>query len=129
MVFGMAVLLIAFLLPWWAVAIVCGAAALLLALLSRHIERSLPRRAIVGVESLPGATAVVVNRMTSSSYPSLSSLSSLYGADHPYVVRVRGETWGAFSDEPLAIGEKALVLDVEGNHLVVCQMPPELDLL
>ncbi len=106
--------LAAMLLPWWVVVIACIVAAAPAYLLARRIQAALPRRARVGAESLPGESAVVVARADSAT-------------GLPYVVRVDGELWSADSPEPLAVGERALVLGVERNHLVVCRMPPELE--
>lgn len=107
-------LLMAFILPWWVTVLVCGIAALPLLLVSGHIRRALRRRADVGAESLPGARATVVAR----AHPP---------ASFPYVVRLNGELWNARAVDDLAVGDHALVLEVEGNHLVVCRMPPELE--
>ena len=48
-------------------------------------------------------------------------------AEGSYVVRVQGELWSASSPDELAVGERALVVEVEGYRLVVCRMPPELE--
>lgn len=106
--------LLAFLVPWWVVAPFGVLAALALLLVWRQLERGLPRRALVGPESLPGAIAVVAAQTSQAS-------------TSPYLVQVRGETWSARSMESLAIGDRALVLEVDGNHLIVCKLPPELD--
>ena len=113
-VLGIAALLIAFLFPWWAVVLACGLAAVPVYLVFRSIRVALLRRARLGVESLSGASAVVVARTAEA--------SAL-----PYVVRLGGELWTARSPEALAVGDRALVLGVEDNHLLVCRMPPELE--
>ena len=63
----------------------------------------------------PGAPADVVARVSRL-------------AERPYAVRVQGELWSAWSPDDLAVGERYLLLEVEGYRLVVCRMPPELEL-
>jgi membrane protein implicated in regulation of membrane protease activity len=108
-----AALLIALLMPWWVVVLVCALVAVPAILVSPLIRRALRRPARVGAESLAGSSAVVVRRNAVS-------------AALPYVVRLGGELWSARSPEELAEGDRALVLGVEGNHLLICRMPPGL---
>jgi membrane protein implicated in regulation of membrane protease activity len=113
LVLAVVALLAALFLPWWAIALGGALAAGSTYLVAQRVQVALRRRARVGPESLPGASATVV----ATAEPS---------AALPYVVRLGGELWSARSPEPLAVGDQALVLGVEDNHLVVCRMPPEL---
>jgi membrane protein implicated in regulation of membrane protease activity len=94
-----AILLAIFVLPapWGIVAVIAGGLidiAESLALL-RFSKR---RRAAVGVETLVGQPAVVLN---------------------PTQVRVAGEIWTARADRPLVPGEKVVVRAVDGLTLLV----------
>jgi membrane protein implicated in regulation of membrane protease activity len=77
---------------------------------SRQIYRALRRPVAVGREALPGSRATVVGRTDSGGY----------------FVRIEGELWSAESPDALVDGERVYVLDVEGQHLIVCRLPPEL---
>jgi inner membrane protein len=105
-------LVAAFLLPWWVVMLGCIAALVPALMVSSRIRRALRSRAKVGAESLPGAQGIIVARTPEASLP--------------YVVRLGGEIWSARSPERLSVGEQVLVLGVEDNHLVICQLPAEL---
>ncbi len=72
------------------------------------------RRPAVGPESLPGSFGTVV------------SLPDRRRPD-ACLVHTQGELWRARAVERLEVGEPCLVLEVEGNQLVVSRLPIELE--
>ncbi len=74
------------------------------------------RRPAIGPESLPGSFGTVV------------SLPDRVRPD-ACLVHAQGELWSARAVERLKVGEHCLVLEVEGNHLVVSRLPIELERL
>jgi membrane protein implicated in regulation of membrane protease activity len=99
MALGVAILLAVFVLPSpWGYAAVAAGAAVELAESALLIRWSRRRRAAVGVETLVGAEAVVVDERH---------------------VRVGGELWRAQGLEGRAPGETVTVLRVDGLTLVV----------
>jgi membrane-bound serine protease (ClpP class) len=107
-----ALLLAFFVLPHpWGVVTVVGAIALELVEVWFWIWLSKRRRAVVGVEALIGAEAVVV------------------AACRPYGrVRLAGEQWLARCDEGAAEGERVRVTALDGLTLVVeAAAPPAAD--
>lgn len=101
------------LLPWWAIGLLLASGGVAVGLLILEVRRTLRRRAVVGPETLPGASGVVV----------ADGRDVLGGR---YVVRLGGELWTAASHEGLEVGDQALVLEVENGHLVVCRLPDEI---
>jgi membrane protein implicated in regulation of membrane protease activity len=103
-------------LPWWAVVGAAAVGTIGFGLLARTIRRSLGAPPMMGKEGLPGAKGVVAQ-------------APLPWAPDMYLVRVSGELWSAESPEALREGDRVLVLGSEGNRLVVCKWPAELELV
>ncbi len=103
----LAILILGFVVGWLA-------ACLAYRLALRQRARPRHQRPLVGRESLPASVGVVVAVVTWVAPPS-------------YLVRLHGESWSARSYDRLALGDRCLVLEVNGNHLDVCRLPSELE--
>jgi membrane protein implicated in regulation of membrane protease activity len=110
-----ALIALAFFAPWWVTVLVLAVVVPTGLLVSGQVRRALRRRTSVGAEALPGAAGTVVGRLAPSEAPL------------GYVVRLGGELWMARSTDDLDLGDRALVVEVEGNHLLVCRLPRELE--
>jgi len=70
------------------------------------VYRAMKKRPQLGMESMKGMEARVVAK------PGLET-------ETQYLVRIRGETWGAVSGDNLAIGDKVKIIAVDGLILQV----------
>ena len=95
---------------WWGATLLVLLVGIPAYLVSRQVYLALRRPVAVGREALPGSRATVVSRVPEGGY----------------FVKVQGELWQAESPDTLVDGEPVYVLDVEGHHLIVCRIPPEL---
>nr|2EXD_A Chain A, nfeD short homolog [Pyrococcus horikoshii OT3] len=48
-------------------------------------------------------------------------------AEDHYLVEVEGDKWIAYSDEKLSLGDRVMVVDVDGLKLKVKRIPPQLE--
>jgi membrane protein implicated in regulation of membrane protease activity len=93
------ILLAVFVVPWpWGIVTVAVGGLLDVGESLAFLKWSRRRKAAVGVEALVGQTALVVT---------------------PTQVRVAGELWEARGAEPLQVGGRVVVLEVDGLTLVV----------
>lgn len=70
------------------------------------MHRTMKYPPMTGAESLLGKTAEVVSKTSLGYAP-------------PYMIRILGELWSAYSEDLLQIGETVKIVSVQGNSVLV----------